>query len=177
MAKIAQDTVAGVFYSGKFEDGEVFDTNEGGEPLSFLVGHKQMISGFEEELIGAEVGDKRTFTLSPNRAYGERNEDLFQTVNKSVFGPNAPLEVGMSSYAQTENGGTTMFTITEIDGDDVTVDFNHVMAGKTLVFSVEVVDVRDATAEELSHGHAHGRGSGNNHSSKSESCGTGCGCH
>ena len=64
----------------------------------------------------------------------------------------------MSSYAQTEGGGMTMFTITKIEGDQVTVDFNHVMAGKTLNFSVEVIDVRDATREELSHGHAHGPG-------------------
>lgn len=158
MVKIADNTVARVIYTGKFEDGEVFDTNEGGEPLTFLVGHGQMISGFEEELMGAGVGDRRSFTLTPDRAYGHRNEDHFQVVEKSVFGTEMPIEVGVSSYAQTEDGGMTMFTITKIEGDQVTVDFNHVMAGKTLNFSVEVIEVRDATREELSHGHAHGPG-------------------
>ena len=77
MVKIADNTVARVIYTGKLEDGEVFDTNEGGEPLTFLVGHGQMISGFEEELMGASVGDRRSFTLTPDRAYGHRNEDHF----------------------------------------------------------------------------------------------------
>ena len=72
MSTVANDTVARVFYTGKFEDGEIFDTNQGGEPLTFLVGHKKMISGFEEELMGASIGDERTFKLAPNRAYGER---------------------------------------------------------------------------------------------------------
>ena len=74
---------------------------------------------------------------------------MFQVVDKSVFGTVMPIEVGMSSYAQTEGGGMTMFTITKIEGDQVTVDFNHVMAGKTLEFSVEVVDVREATKDEV----------------------------
>ena len=177
MVKIADNTVARVIYTGKLEDGEVFDTNEGGEPLTFLVGHGQMISGFEEELMGASVGDRRSFTLTPDRAYGHRNEDHFQVVDKSVFGTEMPIEVGMSSYAQTEGGGMTMFTITKIEGDQVTVDFNHVMAGKTLNFSVEVIDVRDATREELSHGHAHGPGGAHHESAKDDSCGPGCGCH
>ena len=177
MSTVANDTVARVFYTGKFEDGEIFDTNQGGEPLTFLVGHKKMISGFEEELMGASIGDQRTFKLAPNRAYGERDESMFQVVDKSVFGTAMPIEVGMSSYAQTEGGGMTMFTITKIDGDQVTVDFNHVMAGKTLEFSVEVVDVREATKDEVAHGHVHGPGGVQHQVAKADSCGPGCGCN
>ena len=111
MSTVANDTVARVFYTGKFEDGEIFDTNQGGEPLTFLVGHRQMISGFEEELMGASIGDERTFKLPPDRAYGERDENMFQIVDKSVFGTEMPIEVGMSSYAQTEGGGLSLIHI------------------------------------------------------------------
>ena len=169
MALVANNTVTSVHYTGRFEDGKVFDTNEGGEPLVFLVGNRQMISGFEEELMGAKPGETREFTLTPDRAYGERNEQAFQVMNRSVFGEGAQLEVGLSSYAQTVDGSMTMFTITEIDGDNVTLDFNHVMAGKTLTFTVTVADVREATEDEICGPSANGE--------KTSGCGDGCGCN
>jgi FKBP-type peptidyl-prolyl cis-trans isomerase SlyD len=157
-AVIDKDMVAAVHYTGTFPDGEVFDSSKDRDPLVFLVGHNQMIPGFEEEMMGAAVGEKREFTLTPDRAYGEKDDGAIQQVPRDQFPPEMPLEVGVMGAAQTEQGQQMPFTITDISDDIVTVDFNHQMAGKTLRFSVEVIDVRAAVAEEISHGHVHGPG-------------------
>ena len=158
---IENDKIATVNYTGSYLDGVVFDSSEGKEPLSFLVGHGQMISGFEKELLGAKVGDKREFTLTPDQAYGERDENAIQKMDKGQFPDDMNIEVGMIVGAQSDQG-PIQFTISAIDGEMVTIDFNHQMAGMTLRFNVEVVGVRDATSEELLHGHTHGPG-GHNH--------------
>jgi len=158
---IENDKIATVNYTGSYLDGVVFDSSEGKEPLSFLVGHGQMISGFEKELLGAKVGDKREFTLTPDQAYGERDENAIQKMDKGQFPDDMNIEVGMIVGAQSDQG-PIQFTISAIDGEMVTIDFNHQMAGMTLRFNVEVVGVRDATSEELLHRHAHGPG-GHNH--------------
>jgi FKBP-type peptidyl-prolyl cis-trans isomerase SlyD len=150
---LTENTVASVHYTGKLpESGEIFDTSEGRDPLTFLVGHKQMIPGFEEEMMGAKVGERRTFTLEPERAYGQRMEDAVQQIERAQFGDIEP-EVGMMLMSD-----IGPFTVTAVADDLVTVDFNHKLAGETLEFSVEVVEVRAATEEELAHGHAHGPG-------------------
>jgi FKBP-type peptidyl-prolyl cis-trans isomerase SlyD len=150
---LTENTVASVHYTGKLpESGEIFDTSEGRDPLTFLVGHKQMIPGFEEEMMGAKVGERRTFTLEPERAYGQRMEDAVQQIERAQFGDIEP-EVGMMLMSD-----VGPFTVTAVADDLVTVDFNHKLAGETLEFSVEVVEVRAATEEELAHGHAHGPG-------------------
>jgi FKBP-type peptidyl-prolyl cis-trans isomerase SlyD len=157
MSTVEANAVATVHYTGTLPDsGEVFDSSEGRDPLTFLVGHKQMIPGFEEELMGAEKGERRTFTLEPERAYGQKMEEAIQTIPKDMFGDIEP-EVGMTLMSD-----VGPFNVTAVDGDTITVDFNHKLAGETLEFSVEVVDVRPASEEELSHGHAHGPG-GHNH--------------
>lgn len=157
MSTVEANAVATVHYTGTLpESGEVFDSSEGRDPLTFLVGHKQMIPGFEEELMGAEKGERRTFTLEPERAYGQKMEEAIQTIPKDMFGDIEP-EVGMTLMSD-----VGPFNVTAVEGDTITVDFNHKLAGETLEFSVEVVDVRPASEEELSHGHAHGPG-GHNH--------------
>jgi FKBP-type peptidyl-prolyl cis-trans isomerase SlyD len=158
---IKPNKVATVNYTGSYLDGVVFDSSEGKEPLSFLVGKGQMISGFEQELMGAKIGEKREFTLTPDKAYGERDENAIQKMEKGQFPDDMNLEVGMIVGAQSDQG-PIQFSIVDIDGEMVTVDFNHQMAGMTLRFNVEVVNVRDATSEEILHGHAHGKG-GINH--------------
>ena len=153
MSVVEANAIATVHYTGTLPGtGEVFDSSEGRDPLSFLVGHKQMIPGFEEELMGAEKGERRTFTLEPDRAYGQKMEEAIQTIPKDMFGDITP-EVGMTLMSD-----VGPFNVTAVDGDTITVDFNHKLAGETLEFSVEVVDVRPATEEELSHGHSHGPG-------------------
>lgn len=150
---VAENTVASVHYTGTLPaSGEVFDTSEGRDPLTFLVGHKQMIPGFEEEMMGAKVGERRTFTLEPERAYGQRMEDAVQKIEREQFGDIVP-EVGMMLMSD-----IGPFTVTAVDEQLVEVDFNHKLAGETLEFSVEVVEVRTASAEEIAHGHAHGPG-------------------
>ena len=145
MVKLETNKVAIVHYTGTLPDtGEVFDSSEGREPLTFLVGHKQMIPGFEEEMIGAAVGEQREFTLEPERAYGERIEAAVQQIEKSQFGDLVP-EVGMMLMSD-----IGPFSVSAIVGELVTGDFNHKLAGKNLHFSVTVVDVRDATDEEIS---------------------------
>ena len=154
---IDNDIVASVHYTGTLQDESVFDSSEGGDPLTFLVGHRQMIPGFEEELKGAKVGERRTFTLTPDRAYGERDENGIVELPRSQFPPDAELEVGMVLVAQMTEGPMP-FRILTLGSETVTVDFNHELAGHELTFSVEVVELRSATDEEMSHGHAHGPG-------------------
>ena len=153
MTIVEKDAVASVHYTGTLPaSGEVFDTSEGRDPLTFLVGHQQMIPGFEEELMGAEKGERRTFTLEPERAYGEKIAEAVQQIPAEMFGDITP-EPGMTLMSD-----VGPFNVVSVDGDTVTVDFNHKLAGETLQFSVEVVDVRPATEEEIAHGHAHGPG-------------------
>ncbi len=153
MATIEKDAVASVHYTGTLpETGEVFDSSEGRDPLTFLVGHKQMIPGFEQELMGAEKGERRTFTLEPERAYGEKIAEAIQQIPSEMFGDIKP-EPGMTLMSD-----VGPFNVVSVEGETVTVDFNHKLAGETLQFSVEVVDVRSASPEELAHGHAHGPG-------------------
>lgn len=150
---VAENTVASVHYTGTLPStGEVFDTSEGRDPLTFLVGHKQMIPGFEEEMMGAKVGERRSFTLEPERAYGQRMEEAVQKIEREQFGDITP-EVGMMLMSD-----IGPFTVTAVDDQLVEVDFNHKLAGETLEFSVEVVEVRAASEEEIAHGHAHGPG-------------------
>jgi len=153
MSEITKNKVVRVHYTGTHPDsGEVFDSSEGKEPLAFLVGQKQMIPGFERELMGVTQGEKVEFTLPPEDAYGQHDSDKVQQIPLETFGEIAP-EVGMTLLSD-----LGPFIVTEITDESVTVDFNHALAGKSLTFSVEVIEVREATDEEISHGHAHGPG-------------------
>ncbi len=159
---IAQNVVARVHYTGTLPDtGEVFDSSEGRDPLTYLVGHGQMIPGFEEEMMGAAQGERREFTLEPERAYGHPLQELITDFPKAEFAQieesGVEIEAGMTLVAQTFQGPAP-FMVTAVNKDTITADFNHAMAGKTLCFSVEVVEVRPATEEEIAHGHAHGPG-------------------
>ena len=153
MSEIANNKVATVHYTGTLPDsGEVFDSSKDREPLVFLVGHKQMIPGFERELMGAKTGDKVEFTLSSEDAYGNHNPDAVQQVPTEMFGEITP-EVGMTLMSD-----MGPFRVTAVAEDSVTVDFNHALAGQSLTFNVEVIDIRDAEQEEILHGHVHGVG-------------------
>jgi len=152
--KVENNKVVTVHYIGTFpESDEVFDSSKDKDPMSFLVGHKNMIEGFERELMGAETDETREFTLTPEDAYGNRNEEAIQEMPRDQFPEE--LEIGMMFQAQSENG-PMQFTINEVLEDVVKIDFNHPMAGKILKFSVTVIEIRDASEEELTHGHAHG---------------------
>ena len=136
-----------VHYKGTLpENGESFDSSEGRDPLQFSVGKGQMIPGFEEELMGAAVGDKRTFTLSPERAYGQRDDEAILQIPRAQFAQleeQTSLEIGFQLVAQMPHGPAP-FTVTELSDDVVTADFNHALAGKELTFEVEVVDISES---------------------------------
>ncbi len=155
---MGKDMVASVHYTGTLpdENNDEFDTSKGGEPLQFLVGHGQMIPGFEEEMMGASVGESRIFTLDAERAYGARDDDAMQTGSKSLFPDD--IEIGSELMAMTEEGQGIPVVVTDIGDEEVTIDMNHKLAGKKLTFEVELVELRDATDDEISHGHAHGPG-------------------
>ena len=158
MTTIENGKVAFVTYTGTFPDtGEVFDSNVDGEPLPFLVGHRNMIEGFEQEMLGATEGESRSFTLTPDKAYGFRDDSAFQEIPREQFPADMKLEPGMVMAAHSDQG-PIQFAIESIDGDTVRIDLNHQMAGKTLHFEVLVNSIRDPSPEELAHGHVHGPG-------------------
>jgi len=161
--KMKENTVVRVHYTGTLPDtGEVFDSSEGRDPLTFLVGHGKMIPGFEEEMMGAILGERREFTLEAARAYGERDENAVMQIPRAAFdqliaSTGATLEVGMTLVAQMPHGPAP-FLVVDLNDEIVTADFNHALAGKSLTFSVEIVELREATEDEIDHGHAHGPG-------------------
>ena len=155
--QIAKNKVVSINYTLTDDAYNVIDSSDGTEPLTYLHGSNNIIPGLENALTGKSVGDKLKVTVAPEEAYGEREEDMVQVVPRDRFEPDAELEVGMQFQTPTDDS-VSVVTITKVDVDSVTVDANHPLAGLTLLFSVEIVDVRDASAEELSHGHVHGAG-------------------
>ncbi|NOR69772.1 MAG: peptidylprolyl isomerase [Methylomarinum sp.] len=137
--------------------GEQLDSSRGEEPMVYLHGQGQIIPGLESALTGKSAADKFKVTIAPEDAYGERSEDMLQTVPLSMFEGMDKVEEGMQFHADA-SGGVNVVTVTKIDGDDVTIDGNHPLAGEALTFDVEVMDVRPATEDELSHQHVHGEG-------------------
>lgn len=154
---IAKDKVATIEYTLKGDDGEVIDASDG-NPLPYLHGHMNLVPGLEKELEGKAVGDKFSVVVPAAEGYGEHDEQFVQVVPREMLKGIDDLKVGMHFQAQGPEGQTHSVHISKIDGDDITVDGNHPLAGKALSFDIEVVDLRDATEEELSHGHVHGEG-------------------
>ena len=155
--QIQENTVVAFHYTLTNEAGQTIDSSrQREEPLNYLHGHGNIIPGLEKALVGKQAGDKLEVTVTPEEGYGERHEGLIQQVPTSAFeGAGGELKPGMQFQAQTE-AGQRIFTITEVEGDQVTVDGNHPLAGETLNFDVEVTEVREASDEEKEHGHVHG---------------------
>jgi FKBP-type peptidyl-prolyl cis-trans isomerase SlyD len=154
--QIADNTVAELNYRLTV-DGQVVDESEESHPLAYLHGNGNIISGLERALTGKSEGDELSVTLEPNEAYGEFDETLVLKVARSQFSGVDKVEVGMQFEAEFPDG-TQVATIQAIDGDEITIDGNHPLAGETLTFEVEVAGVRAATEEELVHQHVHGPG-------------------
>lgn len=155
--QIAQNTVVAFHYTLTNEAGEVLDSSEGREPLTYLHGAGNIIPGLEKQLEGRTAGDKLQANVSPEEGYGEIQPQLIQEVSRESFQGVDSIEPGMQFQAQTD-GGPLMVTITEVQGDMVTVDGNHPLAGQPLNFDVEIAEVREASQEEIEHGHVHGEG-------------------
>lgn len=156
--QIGKNKVATIDYTLTNAEGAVLDSSEGGEPMAYIQGIGNLIPGLEAALEGKSVGDALQVTIQPEQAYGVRDEDLVQVVDRSAFQGMRELEVGMQFHAQSDRGDTQVIWVADIDGDEITIDGNHPLAGETLNFDVKVVDVREATEEELDHGHVHGPG-------------------
>ena len=160
--KIEKNVVVSVAYQVKLEDGVVVDQSTAEAPLDYLHGHNNLITGLEKELEGKVAGDKFSATVTPEDAYGDHNDDLVQRVPADVFQGVEQIEVGMRFLADTDQGPIPV-EVTEVDGDEVVVDGNHMLAGQTLTFDVEAVAVREATEEEVQHGHVHQEGGCGSH--------------
>lgn len=155
--KIAEDTVVSMDYSLKDDSGALIDESVPGQPLVYLHGHKNIIPGLESQLEGKTVGDTVEARVAPMDGYGEFNPQLEQVLPRERFQGVEDLSVGMQFQASTEQGPVSV-TITKVEGDSVTVDGNHPLAGKHLNFSVTIQDVREATQTEMDHGHVQPQG-------------------
>ncbi len=151
--QITKETVASIHYTLKDNEGNVLDSSAGREPLQYLHGAGNLIIGMEEGLEGRQIGDKMKLKIAPAKGYGEKDDTLVQQVPRSAFG-SQKVEKGMQF--QTNQG--QVVTVTHVGLEAITVDANHPLAGVELNFDVEVMSVRAATADEISHGHVHGPG-------------------
>lgn len=155
--QITANAVAYIHYTLKDDAGTVLDSSSGGEPLAYLHGGGNIIPGLEKALEGKQAGDKLSVKVDPKDGYGERDENMVQQVPRRAFQGVKDIQPGMRFHANTGSGAAQV-TVTKVQGDMVTIDGNHALAGVTLNFEVEVAKVREATAEELMHGHVHGPG-------------------
>lgn len=151
--QISENTVVQIHYTLKNQSGEVLDSSQDAEPLTYLHGAGNIIPGLETALSGREQGEKVNVTVEPDEAYGAHREELVQQVGRDMF-PVDELEPGMRFKAETAEG-PQILTVTKVEESDVTVDANHPLAGETLHFDVEVVEIREASSEEVEHGHVH----------------------
>lgn len=160
--KIGKGCVVRMNYTLRDESGVTIESSEGREPLTYLHGLGHLIPGLEKTLDGSQAGLKTTVTVRPQDAYGEKDPQAVIRAERSDFPEGLTLEPGVEVQAETPDGPIT-FIVMSLDGADVVLDANHPLAGKTLTFDVEVLEVREATADELAHGHVHGPGGAHGH--------------
>jgi FKBP-type peptidyl-prolyl cis-trans isomerase SlyD len=151
--QITKHKVASIHYTLTDNDGNVLDSSAGREPLTYIQGIGNLIAGMEEGLEGKTKGEKFNLKVSPEKGYGVKDDALTQKVPRSAFGTQ---EVKVGMQFQTNQGGVV--TVTHVGLAEITVDANHPLAGVELNFAVEVLEIRNATDEEISHGHVHGLG-------------------
>jgi len=155
--QIQKDSVVTFHYRLKEEGGDIFEDSHEGNPVLYLHGHASMLPGLEEAMDGKSAGDTYEATLTPEKAYGFRKEASSQRIPKKHLLTKGKITPGMIVQVNTEDGPYEA-TVIKVGLKNVDIDGNHPLAGKTLVFGVEIIDVRAATDDELAHGHAHGKG-------------------
>jgi peptidylprolyl isomerase len=156
--KVENGLFVSVDYKGTLQNGDVFDTSNERQPLEVKVGAGQSITGFEDELLGMSLNEKKTFTLEPEKAYGQRNEDLKRDIPMTDIPPELNPSVGMMVDLQAQEGQPTPAQIVHLDEEKLTLDMNHPLAGETLNFEIEVVGISDTPTQAPS------------------ACGCGCAC-
>lgn len=172
--RVAKETVVAIEYTLKDDQGNIIDASGERGPMEYLHGAQNIIPGLEQGVEGLGAGDTKNVLVPPQLGYGEYSEKLLQQVPLSAFGANTP-QIGMRFHAET-NLGMRVLTIKKIEGEEVTLDGNHELAGKTLHFDIKVVSVRAAEPTELAHGHPHQSGGccGGGGCGSGESTGGGC---
>jgi FKBP-type peptidyl-prolyl cis-trans isomerase SlyD len=155
--QIADRCVASFHYTLTDASGKVIDSSAGSAPLAYLHGSGNIVAGLEKAMAGRTPGDKFEVSVAPEEGYGVRRPELVQIVPRAAFQGVRELKPGMRFQAESERGPMAV-VITEIEGDEVTVDGNHPLAGEMLYFAIEITEVRQASHEELAHGHVHGPG-------------------
>ena len=130
-----------VHYTGKLEDGSVFDSSEGGEPLEFTLGQGQVIPGFDQGVVGMAPGESRTLNIPVDQAYGPHRPDGVFEIDRSELPPDIPLQVGMQLQGNRQRGGPADVTVVEFDDHKVKMDANHPLAGKDLTFEIQLVEI------------------------------------
>ncbi len=134
------DTVR-VHFTGKLENGTVFDTTENGPPLEFTIGAGKIMPGLEQGVVGMECGEKKTINIPPELGYGPADEEKIIKVNRRYFPRNYPPAIGLQLEYTTPNGKPLNVVVSDVEDDLVTLDGNHALAGKTLIFKVELIGV------------------------------------
>jgi peptidylprolyl isomerase len=135
------DTVK-VHYTGKLSDGTLFDTSEDKAPLSFIIGKKEVIPGFEEAVVGMVAGEKKTVSITPDKAYGEPRENLVETVERGNLPSDVELRVGGQLEVTRQDGSVFHVMVTGLDKEVVTLDANHPLAGKELIFDIAMLEIK-----------------------------------
>jgi peptidylprolyl isomerase len=141
MTGIREGDLVRVHYTGKLQNGEIFDSSDGEDPLNVKVGEGNIIPGFERALIGMEVGEKKTFDLTPEQAFGQRRDELVHVVDRNQISTDMKLEVGMQLALKGKEEEPIPAHIVDLTDSTVTIDTNHPLAGKSLIFEIDVLDV------------------------------------
>ena len=159
MEKVENGLYISVEYTGTLQNGEVFDTSQRGQPLEIQIGAGELIEGFERELMGMSINEKKSFTLDPEDAYGQRDESLTRDFARADFPPEIEPQKGMTVALQTPEGRQIPAQITYLDEEKLSVDLNHPLAGQTLTYKIEVVGISQTPTQKRQR---HGCGSGCN---------------
>ncbi len=154
---MAIPTVVAFHYTLKDKDGNEIDSSAGGQPLYVMLGKGHIVKGLDKVLPDLDVGDKKTIVVSPDEGYGPVDDELRIKVQKSQFPAGTDIKEGMQFQTE-QRPGAPVFTVMKVDGDEVYIDGNHMLAGVELHFDIEVMEKRPAEMEEIAHGHAHGPG-------------------
>ena len=142
MSQVKENDTVKVHYTGKLENGQVFDSSLQREPLEFTLGQGMLIPGFEKGVMEMEVNEKKTITIPKEEAYGEVNKELFQKVGKEQLPKEITPEVGMTLATRNPDGSERPLTVTEVESDQIVVDANHPLAGKDLTFELELLEIK-----------------------------------
>jgi peptidylprolyl isomerase len=141
MSKVKDGDTVKVHYTGKLENGDVFDSSRERDPFEFTVGNKAVIPGFEKGVVGMGVGDTKTIEIPPEEAYGAKQDELVVVVKKSEFPEDITPSIGQRLQIKQQDGNPVVVTITDLTEDNITLDANHPLAGYTLFFDVELIDI------------------------------------